>query len=262
MAYKKLFPAQEESEKVFLLVRRHWFTYVIFGFLSLLFSLPAIGIVVFWLYNPDLSLLTGNIIILGGSIYFLFVLSVFLYGFVDYYLDIYIVTDRRLVDIKQNGFFNREISELYLREVQDVKAKVSGLFPTTLHFGQVIIQTAGKTENFIFDSVPHPYAISKMIMDLHELNVGRKKPNNRLSSLKEHEMNEEFLELKGYSLEDNNQMEKQKKEADKAPSKTNDSMNKYEEKPKIKKNDTPKKSTPKEEKSEEGVLEEGKQIDI
>ena len=116
----------------------------------------------------EINLMTGNILILGGSVYLLSLLALLLYGFVDYYLDVYIVTDRRIVDIRQNGFFKREISELYLREVQDVNAKVIGFFPTVLHFGEVVIQTAGEIDNFLFNSVPHPYQISKTIMDLHE----------------------------------------------------------------------------------------------
>ncbi len=169
MAVKKYFPAQEDTEKVFLLIRRHWFTYSIFWLLSFLMILPIIAVTIVWTIGLiEINLVTGNIIILGGSIYMLGLLALLLYGFVDYYLDVYIVTDRRIVDIKQNGFFRREISELYLREVQDVNAKVIGFFPTVLHFGEVIIQTAGEIDNFIFNSVPHPYQISKTIMDLHE----------------------------------------------------------------------------------------------
>lgn len=169
MAYKKLFPAQEDTEKIFLLIRRHWFTYSIFWILTFLMILPIIVVVIIWVGGLlEITPLVGNFIILGGSIYSLGILALLLYGFVDYYLDIYVVTDRRIVDIRQNGFFRREISELYLREVQDVNAKVLGFFPTVLHFGEVIIQTAGEIDNFIFHGVPHPYQISKIIVDLHE----------------------------------------------------------------------------------------------
>lgn len=254
MAYKKLFPAQEESEKVFLLVRKHWFTYVIFWFLGFILALPAIGVIIYWLYNQNISPLAGNIIVLGESIYCLVALGLFLYGIVDYYLDIYIVTDRRIVDIEQNGFFHRQISELYLREVQDVKAKVDGFFPTTLHYGQVIIQTAGETENFIFDSIPHPYSISKKIMDLHESSVGR----NRAKNIELSPKGNEQLETKGYSLES---LSDQKKKQEKPEETKIENMKKYEI---VTKEDEIKKiiDNHNEKNSEEGTLEEGKQIDI
>lgn len=169
----KLFPTQKENEQVFLLLRRHWFTYLIFWFLAIISTLPLIIFIFWWMLNPESidSEWSALLVILISS-YILGLFAVLLYGFIDYYLDIYIVTDRRIVDIKQNGFFKREISELHLHQVQDVNAKVNGLFPTLFHYGEVFIQTAGEAENFIFHSIPHPYSISKTIIDLHEQHFG------------------------------------------------------------------------------------------
>lgn len=72
------------------------------------------------------------------------------YGFIDYYLDVYIITNERIVNIEQNGFFKREISELHLHQIQDVSAKVNGFLPTIMHYGDVFIQTAAERENFVF----------------------------------------------------------------------------------------------------------------
>jgi uncharacterized membrane protein YdbT with pleckstrin-like domain len=78
------------------------------------------------------------------------------------------VTDRRIVDIEQDGLFHRKISELSLDEIQDVSARVNGPFATLFHYGDVLIQTAGTLPNFIFTAVPHPYRVSKEIADLHD----------------------------------------------------------------------------------------------
>lgn len=177
-AKKILFPSQDSDEHVFLLIRKHWFNYVIFGFLAFLALIPVSLVAAYWYYNaatisPDTEL--G--IILGLSAFLLFILGVELYGFVDYYLDVDIVTDKRIVDISQNGLFKREISELNLHQIQDVKAKVESMFGTILHFGNVYIQTAGERANFVFDSVPHPYALSKKIIDLYE------RTNHRVASV-------------------------------------------------------------------------------
>ena len=98
-------------------------------------------------------------------------LGLMLYGFVNYYLDVYIVTNKRIVDIKQNGFFRREIAELHLHQVQDVEARVEGFFKTLMHFGTIYIQTAGERENFVFEDVPHPYTLAKQIVELHEAQI-------------------------------------------------------------------------------------------
>lgn len=166
---KKLFPAQENSEKVINIIRKHWFAYVIFWLLSTFMIIPLIVAIIYWFnYQATLNEIWGNLLILFGSAYCLFIMGLLIYGFTDFYLDVYIITDRRIVDITQNGFFKRTISELNLRQIQDVNAEVNGLMSTLLHFGNVHIQTAGEQPNFIFESIPHPYQTSKKILDLHE----------------------------------------------------------------------------------------------
>lgn len=168
----KYFPSQGSSEKVFLLIRRHWIIFfVIFAFVIILL-IPVIILIVYWLANPDtFAGALGNFIVVFAGMYTLAVLGLLLYGFVNYYLDVYIVTNKRIVDIKQNGFFRREIAELHLHQVQDVEAKVEGFFQTLIHFGDIYIQTAGERENFIFEDVPHPYTLAKEIVELHEAQI-------------------------------------------------------------------------------------------
>ncbi len=168
----KLFPSQEKEEKVFLLIRKHWFNYVPFAGIGLIMIIPAIlGIYYFFVYSQSIDGLLGISFIMLMSMYLLFAIGLQLYGFVSYYLDVYIVTDRRIVDIDQAGFFHRQISELHLHQVQDVNARINGIFPTLLHFGDVLIQTAGERENFQFLSIPNPYLVAKRIINLHEHHI-------------------------------------------------------------------------------------------
>lgn len=173
----KYFPGQAPSERVFLVLRRSVFTYIAFLAIAFVMMVPLIILFILYFRYPD-NFAADNTnagLTLAVSTYLLFILGLLLYGFVDYYLDVYIITDERIVDIKQIGFFKREIAELHLREVQDVSAQVNGFFPTMFHFGDVMIQTAGERENFIFTAVPHPYQVSKKIADLHEAQIEREK---------------------------------------------------------------------------------------
>lgn len=177
---KKLFPAQEKSELVLDIIRKHWFTYMIFWFITFIMSLPLLVGSYLW-FNGVISItpVWENVIIIFVPIYLLFILALLVYGFVDFYLDVYIITDRRIVDIAQNGLFKRTISELNLRQIQDVKATVIGIFSTLLHFGDVNIQTAGDKPNFVFRAIPHPYETSKKILDLHEAYLQRAERKTR-----------------------------------------------------------------------------------
>jgi len=177
---QKFFPSQEKEEKVILLLRKHWFNYVIFFLLDGLIAIPLIIFTAYWVMNPTfIQSFLGDTLFVSLSIFVLIMLAAQLYGFVDYYLDVYIVTNQRIVDISQGGFFKRQISELHLHQVQDVNASADGLWGTLLHFGDVHIQTAGERANFVFKSIPHPYLVAKRIIDLHQSYIVRSPGSKR-----------------------------------------------------------------------------------
>lgn len=94
--------------------------------------------------------------ILFISTFYLFIWLFGLTTFLDYFLDVWIVTDRRIIDIEQKALFSRTTAELELRRVQDVTAEVEGFAATFLDYGNVYIQTAAEKERFIFKQIPHP----------------------------------------------------------------------------------------------------------
>jgi len=168
----KLFPSQLETEKIYLVVREHWFylflKIVVWGFFAaalVLFNRFANE------YLPNLFIGSfGQVTLLFTQVYTLFlVLSLFLI-FVFYYLSLQIITDIRVVDVNQVGLFDHIISELHIDKIEDVTSETSGIFGTIFNYGQVIVQTAGTEEHFRFDNVPNPAGIEKIILDLYEKN--------------------------------------------------------------------------------------------
>lgn len=132
------------------------------------FLLP---VVCYFLLKANLAFIISEVFyfylfIFSSSIYILFVwLRLFLL-ITDYYLDAWIITDKRIVDIVQSGLFKREVSECRLDRIQDVTTRVEGLMPTIFDFGDVHIQTAGKEKEFVFRQVPDPYGVKDLILDL------------------------------------------------------------------------------------------------
>ena len=72
------------------------------------------------------------------------------------------------MNVEQAGLFNRVISEQRLVRVQDITSEVRGLFPTFLHYGNVFVQTAGERERFVFEQVPEPDLVKKVLIRAHE----------------------------------------------------------------------------------------------
>lgn len=151
-------------------LRRHPITFIAKIFLCLLlFALP-------FLLSPILEALLadpywGPTLILLGSAYLLLVTVFFHALFVDYYLDIWIVTNDRIVDIQQSGLFKRTVAELDLKQVQDVTSQTIGIFGTFFNYGTVGIQTAGAKQKFDFQNVANPHEIRGELLKLAELDT-------------------------------------------------------------------------------------------
>ena len=105
---------------------------------------------------------------LGASIYY-FSCWVFLFAaFLDYYLDTWIITNDRFLNIEREGVFARTMSEVDLYRIQDTTSEIKGIIPSLFGYGSVYIQTAGRTKRFEMEQIPNPHKIRKLIMDLAE----------------------------------------------------------------------------------------------
>ncbi len=98
--------------------------------------------------------------------YYLTLITWLFIAWVDYYLDVGIVTDKRIIDIDQRGLFRRNVAELDCKMVQDINADKTGILQTLFNFGDVIVQTAGETPNFSFHAVPRPELMVDRIQDV------------------------------------------------------------------------------------------------
>ncbi len=169
-------------EEVLIMLRRdQWVLIKMVLFYGLLLVVPIFLIVLLQIYTPLwLSQHYGDelkkiIFVLSASFYYMFIWVFFFRAWIDYYLDIWLVTNERIISIEQQGLFSRTIAEQKLYRIQDVHAEVHGLIATFLDFGNITIQTAGKQSLFVFKEVPKPHAVAKNIAKLAEWDKKMKK---------------------------------------------------------------------------------------
>lgn len=112
--------------------------------------------------------ISGPVSVLALSIYALAIWLFFFNSLIDYYLDFWIVTNERIINIEQRGLFSRSVAELKLYRVQDVKAEVRGVMHTVFDYGDITVQTAGEEAHFVFKQVPKPYKVARQILELVE----------------------------------------------------------------------------------------------
>lgn len=158
------------GEEIRFFARRFWFSFM--GWIVVLVIMFVVGLsIASWLFATiDFAEDDGTLrmlLLAGFSVYLLLLATVFLVAWVSYYLDVWFITDRRVIDIEQTGLFRRRISEFSTLRVQDVSAARIGIWETWLDYGDVIIQTAGEQANFIMANIHEPYGVARLIMNLH-----------------------------------------------------------------------------------------------
>ncbi len=156
-----------EGEKILSVKRRHWFVIALDAtYLILLGLLPFVGLFAVYIMFPDSSApLQNNVpfIVFYGLAWLLFLWMFFFINWTNYYLDTFLITNKRIVYIEQVRLFRRNASELRLEKIQDIQVKVLGIVPSLLGMGDLHIQTAGGKDEVIFKSVPGPQEVKNMI---------------------------------------------------------------------------------------------------
>jgi uncharacterized membrane protein YdbT with pleckstrin-like domain len=162
----------DEGEEVVFEVRKHWLIMVLTS-LSLVGFLVAAVLAVYVInvdfiknsLNVDIDKL--EIALLSGFI--LLASVVFFISWTDYYLDVWVITNRRLIDIEQKGLFHRDIATLKLEKIQDVTVAYEGIIPTLFGFGELRVQTAGTATEFKMTHVPNPKMVANVIITSRRL---------------------------------------------------------------------------------------------
>jgi uncharacterized membrane protein YdbT with pleckstrin-like domain len=117
----------------------------------------------FFIFNVDKNIFY----LLESFLWLIYWLALFIV-WINFYLDVWIVTDNRVVNIEQLNLFSRHISELKHSKIQDVTSEVQGLLPTLFGYGNVYIQTAGNKQRFVFKQIPESTDTRNIIMKLQK----------------------------------------------------------------------------------------------
>jgi hypothetical protein len=148
-----------EGEEVVLEVRRHWI--VVAPIYAVILVLALAPLVLYGVLDalPIVFEASGWGPALPAFAYFGWLLALWVgayFVWLDHHLDIWIVTNERLIDVEQKGIFSREVSSLRFDRIQDITAEVTGVLATMLKFGDIKVQTAGDTNEFTITNIASP----------------------------------------------------------------------------------------------------------
>lgn len=149
------FDGQREGEELLFVFRRHviamrkgfWLLFIAVAASSIPVFIWPSTLVIYWF--PVAGLAIG--------------LLLFSYHFLMWYYTIFIVTDQRLRQVTQRGFFGKDVVELGLSKIQSISYNIPGFGGEVLGFGTIVIQTY--VGDLIINKAEHPEHIYNKLQD-------------------------------------------------------------------------------------------------
>ena len=156
------FETKDENEKIILMLRQHPIINVKWIAITLLLLigptiLNALGV---------FSLLPVGFPLVITMAWYLVTSAYAIEGFLNWYFNVYFVTTEGVIDVDFFNLINKRVSDAELDKIQDVSYTTGGVLGTMLNFGNVQIQTAAEISEFVFESVPNPEKVAKILDDL------------------------------------------------------------------------------------------------
>lgn len=165
------------EERVLVSTKKHWVNIIPVLLACAILAIIVLALPSAWLYLPDLrALLSGgalSVLMVAGMS---FIILIALLSYWIYLQNRLVLTSMYVTQVNQVGLFNRTISRISLDKLQEVTARQHGPVAQMLGFGDIVIETAGEQENFVFTQVPHPQQLAHQIMQAHESLDDRPKP--------------------------------------------------------------------------------------
>lgn len=154
----------DEGEEMLLKVRKHWFlVFLDFAVIKFFVILPFVVLLIFPVLLSD-PLAQPTLMVL--STWLLVCIIALATTWTNYYLDLWVVTDRRIVAIEQISLFHREVTTMRMERIQDTTIEIPGFFASFFNYGNLTVNTAGEhTKSQTFEGIPNPEYVKSVVIE-------------------------------------------------------------------------------------------------
>lgn len=160
----KYFEDQFDDEEVLYVFRKHPVVMrkglIVSSFAVLIGPVYTLAMTYIQPNNPP----TLNFFFLSIIGSFVLAAVLFIPSWMSWHFSVFIVTNQRLIQITQQGFFSRSVVDMALRQIQMVNYEVAGLSETLLGFGTIMMQTL--VGDLIIHDVHHPAKTQKKLLEI------------------------------------------------------------------------------------------------
>lgn len=160
------YEGQDDDEHILLLLRAHPVTNLSWIFMSIfVFFIPFLFVEAVTIFGIDFSFVPQSFALAMLIVNYLLVLIILFEGFLSWYFNVSIITNKRIVDVDFHSMLHRSIDLAPLSSVEEASSSLGGILKAIFHYGDVHVQTAGARSTIEFLNVPEPQKVSDLILD-------------------------------------------------------------------------------------------------
>ena len=135
------FESQENGEVLYYLLRRHPITnlgWILFAFLLVIVPLAGIRAMEYYVEEP-FKIVPARYQLVMLIIWYLLAMFYTFTGILTWYFNVYIITNRRIIDIDFRGLWRKRVSEALLGNVEDVTYQTHHFWQILFNYGDIFI---------------------------------------------------------------------------------------------------------------------------
>jgi hypothetical protein len=108
---------------------------------------------------------------LGVTAFFIILVSGIIFTtrkFFAWKYTVFVITDMRIIDIEQKGFFHKSVAEVAYRDIDEVTFRIKGIAPTLFRYGVVEVKIAGNAADLETYPIHRPATLHDLICEIRE----------------------------------------------------------------------------------------------
>ncbi|MFT7183908.1 MAG: membrane protein YdbS with pleckstrin-like domain [Oceanicoccus sp.] len=152
------YPKFLREEKLIEKIHKHWLAALPSGLWLTLIALIMIGT------GFGFKISGLNSIVLAG-VFSVLAIYIFKIWF-QLRMNCFYITDKRLINIKQYGLFQRRVDEVPLDKIDQITYETKGILNSLFNIGTLRIKTASKDEEIFIKEIVHPHKYQTTILKL------------------------------------------------------------------------------------------------
>ena len=158
---EKQFPGQHDGEVVDFLFRQHPLVMrktLVVGLFAIMVGVLPLDFPQIYSSDQLAGFFTKLALIMP-----VIVLLAWIHRWIGWYYTLYIVTNRRIIEIKQKGFFDRKVEEWQLDAISNVNYHVGGFQAVIFGFGDITARTY--IGDLVMKTIHKPAEIHEQLVD-------------------------------------------------------------------------------------------------